>query len=213
MIKINLLPPEFRQAEGTPLPVFLLILVGLVVAALGVVALFWMNQQVQTNKENLETLKNVQRQLIDKISERDKLKKDLHDKRAQKDTILQIRKNRILWAKKLFRLANRTPSKSVWWQWVRMNQNDPKRGLAHGGELIIDCYQKGVQESTLDAYRDAIQKDKVFWLGFKEMSPPAYNYVEWPNADTTEKDTLHFTLSFFLKPPDVPPPPPPPAKP
>ena len=134
MIKINLLPPEFRQADGTPLPVFLLILVGLVVAALGVVALVWMNQLVQINSETLAGLKNVQRQLIKITAERDKLNRELAEKRAQKNTILRIRKNRILWAKKLHRLANRTPAKSIWWQWVRMNQKDPALDIPEGEE-------------------------------------------------------------------------------
>ncbi|TET36971.1 MAG: hypothetical protein E3J72_07260 [Planctomycetota bacterium] len=201
MIKVNLLPSEYRTMEGTPLPVFLLGLVAIVVLALGLIAVVWMSQQVKTITGELQDLENVKIMLDLKLIEMTGLSTKLADKRNQRETILSIRKNRILWAKKLERLAKLTPAGTIWWQYVEMRQHDPAPTLRDGGSLTVSCYQKGTQTETLMNFRLDILKDKVFWPGFKEISPPEMKAVEWPGAGPEEKDTLHYKLVFYLEKP------------
>jgi hypothetical protein len=201
MIKVNLLPSEYRTTEGTPLPVFLLGLVAIVVFALGLIAVIWMSQQLKMVTSELQDLENVKKMLDQKMIEQTDLRAKLTDKQVQRDTILSIRKNRILWAKKLERLAKLTPSGTIWWQYVEMKQNDPGPDLRDGGSLTVSCYQKGTQTETYMNFRLDILNDKVFWPGFKEISYPGMTAVKWPGASEEEQATLHYKIVFYLDTP------------
>jgi Tfp pilus assembly protein PilN len=110
MIEINLLPTEHRQAEGTPLPRLLSIIVGMVLAAVGLLfmANYYMVEIPRKNQE-IEALEHEKKDL-------EKVKKRVAELEAEKARYLEkvnslrtLENSRIRWARVLDRLRASVP--------------------------------------------------------------------------------------------------------
>ncbi|MHC4663119.1 MAG: hypothetical protein ACYS8W_15770 [Planctomycetota bacterium] len=194
MVRINMLPPEFRQAEGMYLPAVLLLLSGLGLAALWAAALLWFYGQVHKSEEYLARYKNIERRLTEKSRQLAKMDTEAEEKRSRSRAVMKIRSRKIFWARKLHRLAKLTPPGTIWWNRLEMKQLEPKAGLTNGGSLTVNCLQKGTDISTLNSYWDTIVSDRVFWLGFETFSPPDVQKLR-------DMEVLEYPIVLYLEPP------------
>ena len=207
MIRVNLLPEEYRKVESTSLSLFLLFLVGVILVALSFV--FWLMLSLQGGgkkaimKERQDYLTKVTNDA--KIA--DKIKEELaqYDKRLT--TIMGIRSGRIYWSKKLDLLVQDTPRR-IWFTSVRMKQNDPIRvALNHepdpnrdGGYLEFACYQMSDDYQILAAYRDKLMQDRVLYADFSKIQAPHFTIMRVPDVPDDDATILSFTVVLQLKP-------------
>jgi len=207
MIRVNLLPEEYRKVESTSLSLFLLFLVGVVLVALAFV--FWLTLSLSGSGIANE-LKERQAHLMRVIEEAkvaDRLQEELaqYDKRLR--TIMAIRAGRIYWSKKLDLLVRVTP-RNIWFTSVRMRQMDPYRvqeggtvpSNADGGYLELDCFQKTDDYEILAGYRDALLADRVLFADFQKLQAPHFTTAVWPIAVEEDQMTLSFKVVLYLKP-------------
>src|SRR6185295_10805605 len=125
MIKVNLLPPEYRKVEGTPVARLVATIAGvfLVACAAGVwgyvhVAILAQVKDERTQKE--EELASLKAQAERSQS----LLKEFKEYQRRRETIEKIGSQRILWSKKLDELAD-----------LIHNKGDTKRHLVWLGSI------------------------------------------------------------------------------
>ena len=105
MIEINLLPPQYRSVERTPLPVFVGLILGVVLIA---GAVFVMVRTAGVTQD-LKNQKQEQEGLLAKAQQEeqdfDKLVKSIEDAKGRINTVLSIAESKIPWALKLEQLV------------------------------------------------------------------------------------------------------------
>ena len=205
MIRVNLLPEEYRKVEKTPLSLFLLIVVG--VAAVCMALFFCAYLFISTGRLRRELDNKTQQKetLQEQAKYADRLESELATYRKRLDTIMSIRASRIYWSKKLCLLTKRTPEK-VWFASIKMEQKDPYPASAKpetikdGGFLELQCYQKSYEFQIYADYRIALQRDRVFYSDFAGLRPPEFKRLDWDQAVEEDRNTLLFQIYLYLKP-------------
>jgi len=190
-----MLPPERRQDEGIPVSVTLTSVCALGLGIICVAAFLWLTAQARVINMKRAAFENSQRRHTELVDEKNSLDGTIGVIRNRRDTILDIRKNRILWAKKLNRLARKTPQDIVWWKSARMKQTGTAFTIK-SGSLAVECIQADPDIEKMGMYREAISDDKMFWRDFASMS--------LPGCIRDKNDMFHYTLTFYLKPRGIP---------
>ncbi|HOX07982.1 MAG TPA: hypothetical protein PK280_16410 [Planctomycetota bacterium] len=106
MIEINLLPPEHRPVERTPLPRLLTILGGVLLTAAGVVIWVWLSmvsipkakQRCEDRRQAMEKAKKDEAEVL-------KIEQELKAAKDRQDVLNELFNQRVSWAKVLDRLA------------------------------------------------------------------------------------------------------------
>jgi len=207
MIRVNLLPEEYRKVESTSLSLFLLFLIGIVLVALAFVAWLTLNLQGGTIASNLKEAQARRKKITDEAKQVDKLEGDLIQYSKRLKTIMAIRAGRIYWSKKLDLLVADTPE-DIWFVSIRMVQNEPIRTApgqpippnADGGYLEFQCYQRTDNIQILARYRDDLMSDRVLYADFSRMKPPDLAVVAWPDTHPEDQMTLSYKIVLYLKP-------------
>ncbi len=207
MIRVNLLPEEYRKVESTSLSLFLLFLVGVILVALSFV--FWLMLSLQGGGKKV-ILKERQEYLARVTSDAEvakKIKAELAEYEKRLTTIMGIRAGRIYWSKKLDLLVADTP-RNIWFTSIRMMQSDPiKLPIGQepdpgrdGGYLELACYQMSDDYKILGAYRTKLMRDRVLYADFSKIQAPHFTSVTVPIAAEGYQKTLSFTVVLQLKP-------------
>jgi len=211
MIEVNLLPAELRRVERTPLPRFLVIMVGTAVimatGAFGVVV----------NWRTVPDLKAKESALTADItpSERqaevyDKLVQGINETEIRKKAIAEVWRTRILWSEKLSQMAAMTPG-FIGFKEVKLDEvrGGSRAEQESGGQLTIDSLCAGADMSFVADYRRIIQGqvrvpderepwlNKRFFRSFLDLLPTSTERVEV--KDCVEKEALKFSLKMPLK--------------
>jgi len=124
MIRVNLLPEEYRKVEKTPPSLFLLIVVGVAVICLGLyycVGLFMDTTKLRSDLAEKKAEKEYWNIEAEKAK---KLEAEIAKYEKRLNTIKSIRASRIYWSKKLYLLAKDTPL-DIWFASMKMEQKDP----------------------------------------------------------------------------------------
>lgn len=102
MIRVNLLPPEFRAAAGTPVGRFVAIIAGVVVVV-GVGCLYAYTHFVQLQKmREVKALREEEAANKDRQKERSlALQREIDEYQQRRRAIQTINRNRVLWSRKL----------------------------------------------------------------------------------------------------------------
>lgn len=102
MIRVNLLPPEHRPAQGTPIGHFLVILASILLALGGAGAWAWMHfVQLPGAKDLREARQSLLRTLEPRVEYSKSLEEELKVYRDRRLAIQTINRSRVLWSKKL----------------------------------------------------------------------------------------------------------------
>ncbi len=210
MIRINLLPEQYRPLKKSILPYFL----SLIVLILGLVTIifFYMSQyqemlQVEAQKNNLQkeydaptNLKNEEGEFITLsgvVNEYRKLDKKKQELEKRVDVIQEILSDRIIWSENLFLLANLTPE-NVWYDRIRVTWQTFREKVIKldqkTGKPVLDpktkepqFEQKSVKKPILEITGYVISGEQ----GERQISPLIENTTDPEKASSFVKQ---FTL-------------------
>ncbi len=203
MIKINLLPEEYRRKEKTSFKIFLATAAGTLVvsACAGVFAYIWFGTLTEVRRKKATLEENYQ-VLVPQAKYDDQLKAEKQDFAAREKTIKQIRRNRISWTRKLDQFID-----------VVNNNGDDERHLAWFGSLEISPGKLGKKTGfnmnlsgfcagndlgkVANLFDDIVQSD--FFKGFAAINEPS-GKVQKIQKDLDPPQSVAFPLKMFLIP-------------
>ena len=212
MIEVNLLPGELRRVEHTPLPRFLVVIVG--TAAIMATGAFG----VMVNLRRVPDLRAKEAVLMADVARStvqaavyERLIEQIAETKDRKTAIAEIWRRRILWSEKLAQIAEMTP-KFIGIQDMRF---DGPRGGARpgveeaGGMLTLGSICAGADHKRVANWRRIVKGEypvkgsrdpwvgKRFFASFVELLPTGTQKVEV--RDYVEKEALKFGLKLPVK--------------
>jgi len=214
MIEVNLLPQELRRVEHTPLPRFLIIIVGttLVSVALALGAIVHMRRLPDLARNNAELDQQIA-SAAPSEREHDILLGQIEEVRQRKRAIAEIWRARIIWSKKLVQLSEMMPKfvgleKLTLQEAKRSGRNDDV-----GGYLNLASVCAGADADRLAMFLRILRGDYPAkdgqdpWIGriwFEDfLSIDATPWVKKDMPDYVEKEALNFTLKMAIKSDDI----------
>jgi hypothetical protein len=195
MITINLLPPEHRKKERTPLSRFIVLLVGVIILATSLAFFFYVRVSLVgyattelANKETQLQQVNIQHRYYLRLVEQRK------DYEQREETIQKIRDSRILWCVKLMQLYDLFAlddfRDKAWIDGLRVNMTArrvrTRRGRDAGeapvGTMEFTLNTAGKEFTRLTDVREALMGEvetpdvqamgEAFWATFQGISHP-----------------------------------------
>ena len=201
MIEVNLLPSELRRIERTPLPRFLVIILGtaavMATGAFGVVV----------NLRNVPDLEAKQSAVENDIRDGnvsaaawDKLQEEIGDAQARKQAIAELWRTRILWSKKLAQLSQMVPP-FVGFTEVRLEEN---HGGGFGGQdcsgmLTLESLISGADLDRVAQWRRTVEGNKPFFSSFLDLLPTETTRVGVREDTFVEKEALRVAIKMPIK--------------
>jgi len=193
MIQINLLPKELRRSEPTPWPKLLGLLASLIIIlTVGLVMIYYRFNVLPTVLLERDRTKEEMKGLQERAKEADDLEKEIKDFEMREKTILQIRKDRWVWAKKLDQIVDIVPS-YIQLESLNIRATAARRRSKDLGPTIeMDCLSKGSDERNIAKFRRRIINSPL-WEDINEMP-------EWPYSleYVDDKPVLKFTAVLVL---------------
>jgi Tfp pilus assembly protein PilN len=204
MIRVNLLPPEYRKAEGTPIGRFVALTLGVFLTATAMSVWgyvhFGMLAEVRDRRAQMEDeVVNLQA-----LAERSQaLLAEFKEYQRRRQTIEDIDTNRILWSRKLDQLADLIHNKGdtdrhfVWLSDVRSSAS---RRPDSGGLLKISGWSGGNElESLADFNEDVRDSGEEYFDDFLALDPPRGDQVRFSDGRLPVL-AWRFTMGMDLKP-------------
>lgn len=198
MIRVNLLPPEYRKVDGPPVGRVVALVVGafLVASALGGWGYvhFGMLAEEENKRAQLEEELTQLKQQADRS---DSLLREFTEYQRRRDTIEKIGTSRILWSKKLDEVADIIHNKGdqkeylVWLGSIRTTSGrspDSPVGLQIQG-------LSGWSLSNLSEFNKRIKDTKEFFEDFTRVDPPAGNQVKFNDKKYPD---VGFNFTFIM---------------
>jgi len=215
MIRINLLPEQFRPEKKSILPYFLAVVVfvlGLILISYFYFSLYQKNLQIEVQKDKLQkeydsptNLRNEDGEFITLsgiVNEYRKLDRKKQELEKRVAVIQEILSDRIIWSENLFLLANLTPE-NVWYDRIRVTWQtfrekviklDPKTGKPVLDPKIKEPQfeQKSVKKPILEITGYVISGEQ----GERQISPLIENTTDPEKAS-------YFVKQFTLLRPQI----------
>jgi hypothetical protein len=207
VIQINLLPPEYRKSEATPIARFIAIVVGAIVVTSGLVAYGFVHYSIL--KGAREVREATEADYVNKKAQADvslALQAEIDAYETRRRAIQQVAKGRILHSRKLdefLDIIHSPPEKGAYFVWLKDLAVKPprqvRRGKAtSGGAIAFSGWAETTEFSRVTNLRDAVRKDG-FFEDFSSISYPNFKAVAWD--DGLEPATAgRFNYSMTLKP-------------
>jgi Tfp pilus assembly protein PilN len=214
MIAINLIPVELRKIDATPLPRRLTIFGAVALNAVAlVVALTYFLANIPALQSKKENTKNqvYQATTINKVEQRHNVlitqKRDFEQRR---NTIEQIEKARVIWARKLDQLWDLVPE-DMWLSDIRLEEppkSKSRRGQPEeapkGHTFVIEGYTAGPDVTKVSAFIQALERKSAegfcFFEDFERIELVKLGLEEEEFADYEEGVAVKFTLRLYMIP-------------
>ena len=214
MITVNLLPPELRPVEHTPLPRLLVIYTGVALAAIGLTLLVFMHfswiPDIQTKIDNktqeVESLKQ-------QAAEYETLNLALQNITQRENACEEIWRTRTLWWHKLDLLCDLAPAYVGLTTFTFKEPTAARGQLTDGGTLRMDCIAAKEEEKRVASFRRILkgelppdwgtEGDKDLGRQFigafvnGEILDYGWKMVELP--DYPDQPAIQFALEMKLK--------------
>ncbi len=198
MIEINLLPLELRPPEPTPWPKLLALLgVGLVLLAEGLVLVYYHFNLNPTLQDLHRNLQEELRTKMERAARADALKAEIDDYKLRAATIIQIRKARTLWAKKLDQIVDIVPD-FVWLSGITVAEGQTGR-TPKGPVITLSCSSLGSDEKRVATFLRTI-KNHPIGKEIANISDPSYTLTEVGATGKEKVAALKFNLLIELRP-------------
>ena len=175
MIRVNLLPAEYRKVDGTPVARFVAVIAGVFITATAMSVWgyvhFGMLSEVKVRRAQMEE-ELVQYQAL--ASRSQSLLAEFKEYQRRRETIEQIAKGRILWSKKLDEWADLLHNKGdrerhlVWLASIR---SEAPTGPGSGGAMAVDGWSGWEELARLSDFRQDVM-DSEFFQDFHSIDPP-----------------------------------------
>lgn len=183
LVAVNLLPPDRRAKEATPLAVFLPVLAGVVVLALAGVFWSWLRfSELARAEEELGDLRSQNASKQGALKYLTALREEQADFETRTKTIKEIALSRVLWTKKLdefldLTVADEDGTKYLVW----LDELEVKPAPAAGkkearGEFFAikgRCLADGDALQRFNVFHAALKDSPFFKPDFLEINDPA----------------------------------------
>ena len=207
MITINLLPPEHRKKERTPLSRFIVLLVGVIILATALAFFFYVRVSlVGYATTELATKQTVLKQVTLQHEFFKKLEKQKDEYQKREETIQKIRDSRILWCVKLMQLYDLFAldefRDKAWIDGLRVSMTTRRATARRGsretgpvpvGSMGFTLNTAGKEFTRLTEVREALMgkaetpdvkaMGETFWKTFQGISDPEANRHEDENME------------------------------
>jgi len=210
MIKVNLLPAEYRKVERTPILRFVTIVCGVVLSASAISAFLYVHfgHLVEVVGDRVE----LQETHLTKKVEADKsraLAGEAQEYRKRRETIEEIGETRLLWSRKLDEICDIIHAKGdtsrhlVWLGSMRTlaperaRKGQKAKGLSPGG-LYIKGFSGGSEIHRLSDFHLDI-KNSEFFEDFSSIDNPEGELAEFQD-ERIPKSAWTFDYNIRLKP-------------
>ncbi len=196
MIEINLLPPQYRTVERTPLPVFLSLIVGILL--IGAAFVVYVKQtkaglQLQADKEAL--VREVAEKRT-KAQEVDRINKDINEARRRIDTAVKVAQARVPWSQVLSLFVELRPA-YVWLDSLSLRRSHAKDKIE--GELRLMCNSRGTNMERYTEFRQTLRVNANFMYHFATVtSRPSGVVVRRTGEAFLEPKMLSFNITLPL---------------
>lgn len=212
MIQVNLLPPEYRKTESTPLPRLLAIIAGVTLCASAIGVFLYVHfgvlDQYVAKRKQKEDIYYQQKELADRSL---MLQREFNEYKKRRTTIESILNKRLLISKKLdefWDIVHNNGDHKKHFIWLTQIStkvgSDSKRGrgAGTGGSINFKGYSASEDFSKLANFRDDIQSSNVeggFFEDFIKIDQPAWQVTRWTDGlEPAAAGT--FSHSMTLKP-------------
>ncbi|MBE7463492.1 MAG: hypothetical protein HS116_08310 [Planctomycetes bacterium] len=165
MIEINLLPPELRQSEGTPLPRLMGIIVGVVLAVIG--GVFVSNYyfvEIPKANQQIDQLKKDKQTLLAQVEEVKKLEGEIASIKEKVAGLENLRNSRILWARLLDTFSQSVPSNVTIRQISFAPDAAPQFGIPEGPRYRMNFTGLAAGESD----QECANRHREFYTSLKK---------------------------------------------
>jgi Tfp pilus assembly protein PilN len=181
MIEINLLPPQYRAVERTPLPVFLSLIAGIALIGGAFVGLMIMVRSVterRTARDELKVKVEKEQKEADSV---DQLGREIQDAKKRVDTVLVIADSKIFWGIILWQLTKIIPD-NVWLDQLAVTMRDDG-----SGELRMQCNARAGYDRYTD-FKNRLRSDTNFFYHFDS--------IDAPRVDVMKADQQHYFAEY-----------------
>lgn len=207
MIEINLLPPEYRKAESTPIGRFIAIVAGAVVVTSTLIAYGYVHYSKlagvrDVRKETEQEFANKQKQAdVSKA-----LQQEINAYESRRKAITQVARKRILQSRKLDELLDILQNGgdrvtyNVWLKNLTVKPGrQARRGQeTSGGTVSFAGWSESTEFSKVTNLRNALKEDAYF-EDFKSISSPNFKEKKWDDG-LQPSEAGAFSYSLVLKP-------------
>lgn len=215
MIEVNLLPPEYRRIERTPLPRFLVFMVGAAAIVASLFYLFYVGYlRINREKGRSEALREQIALQKPRLDIYDRLNAEIAAFEARKSALEEIWQSRILWSAKFDQLCDLVPSyvglTCLEFTPARARRARVTIGGETAGTLVLDCISATANEKRLANFMRVLKGEappeppaeksvgKKFFEDFSVLVDSGWKKSEF--KDYVEKEALEFRLELLLKP-------------
>ena len=193
MIELNLLPEQLKikkkqKIEWAELPI-IPVIVWVVILTIGVHALSILF--VEMNRGSMKTLKKEWENYSPKKKEMEELTKKLNSINAKVTSIEELKKSRIVWAKKMNNISD-SMLPSVW-----LSSFSLKAGIQTKPTLFLEGYVTGVSEegtASVGRFINALKHNEEFFSGLEDIE-----LEDMRRSLIEKKEVMKFRLSIPLK--------------
>ncbi len=204
MIRVNLLPPEYRKADGTPIARFVALTLGVFLTATAMSVWgyvhFGMLAEVRDRRAQMED-EVVQLQQLAERSQA--LLAEFKEYQRRRETIEEIDTNRILWSEKLDQLADLIHNKGDTerhFVWLASVRSAGGRMSGSGGQFQIAGWSGANELEYLANFNDDVRDSgEDFFDDFMGIDPPRGERVQFSDGRLPEM-AWRFTMGMDLKP-------------
>lgn len=203
MIRVNLLPPEYRTVERTPVARLVVLLLG--VLCVGGSAGYWIYFHMGPLKfweDQREQLDVEAKNLKIRADRSRALQAEYDEYRKRRDEIEAIGQSRILWSKKLDQLADiidNGGSRADHQGWLQSLSVTAPRGV-DGGQIALNGMNGGAGLDRQNALNRALRETQEFFEDFSFISPPGGTLQTYKD-DLIPEAAWKFTWQLRLKKP------------
>ena len=213
MIRVNLLPPEYRKRDRTPIRVFGALVAGVVLTC--GFAFYYADTyfgELAGFEKTLTEKKAEVAGLAPQVAHHDSLKREKADYQARASTIEAISRSRISWTKKvdeLIDIVNAGEPREetgdgylVWFGNLQIDQKvveSAKRGKgknANGGAVRVQGYAATDHMSSIVAFLEDLKNDEGFFGVFDSIEDPKADWVQQDDQALEPANVMNFPIAM-----------------
>ena len=204
MIRVNLLPAEYRKAEATPLKQFFATVGAVVLAAIAGLAwaFVYFTRYTPAVDKRTQLKSEIESQKLG-VDYTKKLEGKVNDLKAQYKLIDEVAKGRVVWSRHVDELwemvvSPRTPGRyEVWLDGLSCATTPSGPAAPVGGTMVFSGTSAGAQVARFSDFHEDLSTS-AFFQDFKSITPPfgQRTVLAGKDRDPQEGWTYAFTLSL-----------------
>ena len=186
MIQVNLLPPEYRKVDGTPVARFVALTLGVFLTATAMSVWGYVHFGLLAEVKDRRAHKEEELVSLQALATRSQaLLAEFKEYERRRMTIEEVGQQRILWSRKLDQLADLIHNKGsderhlVWLSSVR---SEGPRKTGSPGTLKISGWSGGEELARLSDFNKDLKQDEEFFADFTGIDPPRGDRVEFSDG-------------------------------